>query len=144
MPKDRESRLFRHRLLAPRAAVRVAPLCLGAMNFGENDKARLGECDKDTSFKILDTYYSQGGNFIDTANAYQMGQSEEWLGEWLRSRGNRDELVIATKYSIAFEAGDKIRSNFGGNSLKSMRLSLEASLKKLQTTYIDLFYVHWW
>ena len=91
-------------------------------------------------------FYSNGGNFIDTANAYGNGESERWLGEWLAARQNRDEMVIATKYTLSYLAHDKdkIQSNFGGNGTKSMKLSLENSLKALQTGYIDLFYVHWW
>lgn len=140
------SLLYRHRQLAPTASVRVSPLCLGTMTFGESQKERYGECSKDDAFAILDLFWENGGNFIDTANVYQAGQSETWLGEWMKSRGNRDELVLATKFSSPYkQAGDcKIMSNYGGNGSKSMRLSLEASLQKLQTTYIDLFYVHWW
>ncbi|KAL2798713.1 Aldo/keto reductase [Aspergillus keveii] len=69
-----------------------------------------------------------------------------WLGEWMATRNNRDQIVLATKYSASFKGYDKdlIQSTYGGNGAKSMRLSLEASLKKLQTNYIDLFYVHWW
>ena len=116
------------------------------MNFGEAHKARYGECSKETAFQILDHFYSQGGNFIDTANSYQAGESEMWLGEWMKSRDNRDEIVLATKYTTGYQTHDKtkIQSNYGGNGSKSMKLSLEASLKKLQTSYIDIFYVHWW
>lgn len=140
------SNLHRLRQLAPSASVRVSPLCLGAMTFGSKQAERYGEVSKETAFEIMDLFYKQGGNFIDTANAYQLGQSEEWVGEWMKSRGNRDEIVLATKYSTGYMGGEKnkIQSNFGGNGSKSMKLSLEASLKKLQTTYIDLFYLHWW
>ncbi|KAJ8097666.1 NADP-dependent oxidoreductase domain-containing protein [Lipomyces tetrasporus] len=116
--------LCRHRQLAPAASVRVSPICLGAMNFGDAYKERYGECSKETAYEILDYFVSQGGNFIDTANGYQAEQSEMWLGEWLASRNNRDQI--------------------GGNGTKSMRISLEESLRKLQTSYIDLFYLHWW
>ena len=138
--------LARHRQLAPNASVRVSPLCLGAMNFGEAHKAAMGECTKETAFEILDYFYSQGGNFIDTSNSYQDGESEEWLGEWMKARGNRDEIVLATKYTSSCRPGEKgkIQSNFGGNGAKSMKLSLEASISRIQTTYIDVFYVHWW
>lgn len=101
-------------------------------------------------FAVLDCYYSQGGNFIDTANNYQSGQSETYLGEWLSSPPSlRDQMVVATKYSFVQTAflgydGTTIHSNYGGNGTKSLRLSVEASLKKLQTTYIDILYVHWW
>jgi aryl-alcohol dehydrogenase-like predicted oxidoreductase len=65
-PSSTDSLLKRHRLLAPSAAVFVSPLCLGGMNFGDAWKAALGECDKATTFEILDTFYAAGGNFIDT------------------------------------------------------------------------------
>ncbi|KAL5324869.1 hypothetical protein ACEPPN_005988 [Leptodophora sp. 'Broadleaf-Isolate-01'] len=145
-PPPPESPLFRHRQLSPTANVRVSPICLGAMNFGDAHKARMGECNKETSFEILDTFKSLGGNFIDTANGYQDGESEEWLGEWLTARGCRDEMVIATKFSSAYQTHlpQKIQSNFGGNGTKSLRTSVGASLKRLQTTYIDLLYLHWW
>ncbi|KAK9371359.1 sterigmatocystin biosynthesis dehydrogenase [Lipomyces kononenkoae] len=140
------SALARHRQLAPAASVRVSPICLGAMNFGEAHPERYGECTKETAFEILDYFYDHGGNFIDTANGYQDEQSEIWLGEWMASRGNRDQIVLATKYTGNFKAYQKdiIRSNYGGNGTKSMRISLEESLRKLQTTYVDLFYVHYW
>ncbi|CAI4213535.1 unnamed protein product [Parascedosporium putredinis] len=138
--------LARHRQLAPSASVRVSPLCLGAMNFGESGKDRYGECTKETAFAILDQFYGQGGNFIDTANAYQAGESEMWVGEWMKARDNRDEIVLATKYTTAYMAHDKtkIQTNYCGNGSKSMKLSVDASLRKLQTHYIDILYVHWW
>ncbi|KXL49030.1 hypothetical protein M433DRAFT_2701 [Acidomyces richmondensis BFW] len=136
-----------HRILSPTAAVRVSPLCLGAMNFGEAWKQFLGECNKETAFAMLDYFYEQGGNFIDTANNYQGEESETWIGEWMQKRGNRDEMVIATKFTTGFrtkDAHEKIKSNFQGNHSKSLKISVERSLKKLQTDYIDLLYVHWW
>ncbi|KAJ5919575.1 hypothetical protein N7454_009410 [Penicillium verhagenii] len=140
------SPLDRHRQLAPSASVRVSPLCLGAMNFGEALKGSLGECTKETAFEIMDFFVSQGGNFIDTANSYQNEESETWVGEWIASRKIRDELVLATKFSSAYKTHEsgKIQSNYGGNGAKSMRVSLDLSLQKLQTSYIDLFYLHWW
>jgi len=92
-----DSLLARHRQLAPAASVRVSPLCLGGMNFGLSQKDKYGECTKETAFEILDHFYSQGGNFIDTANVYHYGESERWLGEWMKSRNNRNEIVLATK-----------------------------------------------
>lgn len=134
------------RQLAPTAAVRVSPLCLGSMNFGEAHKDRYGECSKETAFAILDYFYSQHGNFVDTANAYQAGESEMWVGEWMKARGNRDEIVLATKYTTGYKGAekDKLQANYGGNNAKSMKLSVAASLRKLQTSYIDILYVHWW
>ncbi|KAJ5457784.1 hypothetical protein N7475_009172 [Penicillium sp. IBT 31633x] len=141
-----KSHLGRYRLLAPTAAVKVSPLCLGAMNFGEGWKQGLGECNKETSFSILDTYYENGGNFIDTASNYQSEESEKWLGEWMESRGVRDQIVLATKYTTGYRTHNKseIQANYVGNNAKTLRLSVEASLKKLRTEYIDLLYVHWW
>ncbi|KAL4914565.1 NADP-dependent oxidoreductase domain-containing protein [Aspergillus aurantiobrunneus] len=140
------SLLARHRQLAPSAAVRVSPLCLGAMTFGTAHSERYGHCTKDDAFNVLDTFYSQGGNFIDTANAYREGQSEEWLGEWMAARKNRDEIVLATKYTTPWQTHvrTKLQSNFGGNNVKSLKVALDASLQRLGTSYIDLYYVHWW
>lgn len=141
-----ERALARYRQLAPSASVRFSPLCLGAMTFGGTHEERYGECSKEDAFGILDYFYNKGGNFIDTANVYQSEQSEVWLGEWMASRKNRDEIVLATRYTSPFKLHEKgaIQANYGGNGMKSMRLSLEASLRNLQTSYIDLFYVHVW
>lgn len=135
-----------HRILSPTAGVRVSPLCLGTMSFGESWKDRMGECTKETSFAIMDAFYEAGGNFIDTANFYQNEESETWVGDWVSHRGNRDELVLATKYTIGYRGGggERIKSNFAGNHSKSLRLSLQASLAKLKTDYVDILYVHLW
>ncbi|KAJ5992420.1 NAD(P)-linked oxidoreductase [Penicillium sp. IBT 35674x] len=137
--------LSSYRQLAPSASVRVSPLCLGAMTFGLTHSKRYGEMTKETAFDIMNSFYDSGGNFIDTANAYHEGQSEQWLGEWMADRKIRDQIVLATKYSSPYSMDPKaIRANCNGNSTKSMRLSIERSLQNLQTTYIDLFYVHFW
>lgn len=140
------SLLGRHRILSPTAGVKVSPLCLGAMNFGDAWSSFLGECSKSTAFEMLDFFYSQGGNFIDTAVNYQYGESEQWLGEWMERKKTRDEMVIATKFtgSQTGKEGEKIQSNFGGNSSKNIFTSIERSLKQLKTTYIDLYYIHLW
>lgn len=118
------------------------------MSFGDAWKETLGDCDKHTTFEVLDFFHDQGGNFIDTACNYQNEESETWVGDWMKERGVRDEMVIATKFTSPFrtyEGHDKIiHVNYGGNGNKSMRLSLEGSLKKLQTDYVDVLYVHWW
>jgi len=95
----------------------------------------------------LDYFYEQGGNFIDTANNYQNEESEKWLGEWMAARKNRHDIVMATKFTTLFPdpaTRPRMAANYAGNSSKSLRVSVEASLKKLQTDYIDLLYVHWW
>ncbi|KAH7325593.1 NADP-dependent oxidoreductase domain-containing protein [Stachybotrys elegans] len=141
-----KSPLARYRLLSPTASIRVSPLCLGGMSFGDAWKDLMGSCDQATTESILDYYYSQGGNFIDTSCNYQRQQSERWIGEWMKKRGVRDEMVIATKFTINFHAGlghQEIIANFQGNGPKSLRLAVNGSLAKLQTDYIDILYVHW-
>lgn len=103
--------------------------------------------DKDAAFKLFDYYSESGGNFIDTANNYQNEESEAWIGDWMQERGNRDLMFVATKYTTNYrehELGKGRTVNYGGNSKKSLRLSVHDSLKKLKTDYIDLFYIHWW
>ncbi|TXT12807.1 hypothetical protein VHUM_01208 [Vanrija humicola] len=108
---------------------------------------QLGKVSKEQAFALLDAYYDAGGNYIDTANSYQGGESEAIIGEWLTARGNRDDLVIATKFTSNYKNGDAahpIQVNRAGNSLKSIVLSLENSLRRLKTTYVDVLYLHWW
>ncbi|KIW37121.1 uncharacterized protein PV06_10748 [Exophiala oligosperma] len=138
--------LGRYRVLSSTAGVRVSPLCLGAMSIGDAWKF-MGNMSKEQSFKLLDAFYEAGGNFVDTANNYQNEQSEKWIGEWMAERKNRDMMVIATKYTTAYrsyELGAGKTVNYSGNHKKSLYLSVHESLKKLQTEYIDLLYVHWW
>ncbi|KAK7678072.1 hypothetical protein QCA50_013481 [Cerrena zonata] len=140
------TKLGRHRQLAPTAGVHVSPICLGAMSIGDRWPG-MGEMNKESSFKLLDAFYEFGGNFIDTANGYQDEASEELLGEWMETRGIRDQIVIATKYTTNYKRGDPNiaqKTAYTGCNLKSMHLSVEASLKKLRTDYIDILYVHWW
>ncbi|KAL8673387.1 MAG: hypothetical protein Q9168_002177 [Polycauliona sp. 1 TL-2023] len=144
-----KSALGRYRLLAPSAALKVSPLALGTMNFGDAWAPIMGAMDKKTVFEVLDFYKDQGGNFLDAANTYQNEQSEIWIGEWLASKpGLRDQMVVATKYGFGYETykgfDGIIHANTTGNGTKSLNLSLEASLKKLQTHYIDIMFVHWW
>ncbi|KAF9548186.1 Aldo/keto reductase, partial [Agrocybe pediades] len=140
--------LGRYRLLSPTAGVHVSPLVLGAGNIGDKwADLGYGSMNKESSFKLLDAYYDAGGNFIDTANHYQDETSEMFIGEWAEQRGIRDQLFIASKYTMNYKRGNKDYKQqvmFMGNSTKSLHISLEASLKKLRTTYIDLFYVHMW
>jgi len=142
------SRLARYRTLSPLAGVRVSPIQLGAMSIGDKwSDLGMGSMDKESSFKLLDGYFDLGGNFIDTACNYQDETSEQFIGEWAEKRGIRDQLVIATKYSTNFKRGrDDIthKVNYSGNHAKCLRVAVEASLKKLRTSYIDILYVHWW
>ena len=85
------SPLFHHRQLAPAAAVRVSPLCLGTMTFGGRQQGRYGDCTREDAFAMLDHFYEQGGNFLDTASGYQEGESEVLVGEWMAARQNRDQ-----------------------------------------------------
>jgi aryl-alcohol dehydrogenase-like predicted oxidoreductase len=120
-----------YRLLG-RSGLRVSPLALGTMTFGWG-------ADRDEARAIFDAYVERGGNFVDTANGYANGTAEQMVGDFARSR--RDELVIATKYSMPMRPRDP---NSGGNSRKSMVRSVEDSLARLQTDYVDLLYLHMW
>ncbi|MFG3524625.1 aldo/keto reductase [Nocardia nova] len=124
-----------YRLLG-RSGLRVSPLALGTMTFG----ADWGwGAERDEARKLFDDYVSRGGNFIDTASVYTNGSSERLLGEF--TRDNRESLVLATKYTMLRRPGDP---NSGGNNRKSMFASVEASLRNLNTDYIDLLYLHAW
>jgi aryl-alcohol dehydrogenase-like predicted oxidoreductase len=118
------------------SGLQVSPVALGTMTFGSDWG---WGADRDETRKIFDTYTGRGGNFIDTANAYTNGTAEQMVGEFARSR--RDQLVIATKYTMATRPGDP---NSGGNSRKSMVRSVEGSLSRLRTDYVDLLYLHMW
>lgn len=138
-----------YRILSTKAGVRVSPLCLGGMSLGDAWAGFMGSMDKEQTFKLLDAFYGSGGNFIDTACNYQDDQSESFIGEWMEKRGNRDEMVIATKFttnyrSYKYRGTEQISINFGGNSAKSLHVTIRDSLKKLRTDYIDILYVHWW
>ncbi|KAF8530787.1 Aldo keto reductase [Gautieria morchelliformis] len=146
-PPPPPTKLGRYRVLSPNAGVRVSPLQLGAASIGDKWSGMMGSMDKESSLKLLDAFYDAGGNFIDTANSYQDETSEQFIGEWMEKRGIRDQMVIATKYSTHYKKADstiRIQMNYTGNSHKSLHMSVEASLKKLRTTYIDILYVHWW
>ncbi|TFK19886.1 Aldo/keto reductase [Coprinopsis marcescibilis] len=140
--------LGRHRQLAPVAGVHVSPLQLGCGTIGDKwTKFGMGEMNKESSFKLLDAYFDKGGNFIDTANGYQDESSEAFIGEWAEKRNIRDQLFIATKYTMNYKPRDDTivqKSFYTGNSVKSMNISFKPSLEKLRTDYIDLFYVHMW
>ena len=124
-----------YRLLG-KSGLRVSEFCLGTMTFGEDWG---WGSSKDDAKKIYDDFREAGGNFIDTANIYTNGTSESFLGEFLK--GHRESVVLATKYTNAAPGTDP---NAAGNHRKSMVQAVEASLKRLQTDYVDLYWVHIW
>jgi aryl-alcohol dehydrogenase-like predicted oxidoreductase len=126
---------MRYRLLG-NSGLRVSEAALGTMTFG--DDWGWGS-SKDEARTIYDAFRDAGGNFIDTANLYTNGTSESFLGEFMQ--GHRQSVVMATKYSNAMPGTDP---NAAGNHRKSMVQALEASLKRLRTDYIDLYWVHIW
>ncbi|QIS13615.1 aldo/keto reductase [Nocardia arthritidis] len=125
-----------HYRLLGRSGLRVSPLALGTMTFGT--EWGWGAA-KDEARRIFDGYTGRGGNFIDTASGYTGGTAEEWVGEFAAPM--RESLVLATKYSALRRLTDP---NSGGNHRKSMIASVEASLRRLRTDYIDLLYPHLW
>ena len=112
-----------------RSGLPVSPLCLGTMTFGNKG---WGSPD-DVSRHIFDSYVDQGGNFVDTADVYSGGRSEELVGHFIAERKLRDQVVLATKYSFN-----------GGNGRKNLHRALEGSLQRLGTDYVDLYWVHVW
>ena len=124
-----------------RSGLRVSPFCLGAMTFGEDLGGGFGASVEDSE-AILAHYLGEGGNFIDTANAYTQGHSEKIIGDFFRQgKGRRDRTVVATKFSMNLFAGDP---NGGGCGRKAIVAQCEESLRRLQTEYIDLYYIHIW
>ena len=132
----------------------VSQLCLGAMIMGTTT-------DRETSFAMLDEFLAAGGSFIDTANCYAWwigknpgGESETLLGEWMKERGNRDQVFLATKGGAAIPnlgavkdadgniAWENVRANYEYLSPAALRKALEGSLRRLQVETIDLYYVH--
>jgi aryl-alcohol dehydrogenase-like predicted oxidoreductase len=126
---------MRYRLLG-NSGLRVSEAALGTMTFG--DDWGWGAA-KDEARKVYDAFREAGGNFIDTANMYTNGTSESFLGEFIN--GHRESVVVATKYTNSAPGTDP---NAAGNHRKSMVQAVEASLKRLQTDYIDLYWVHIW
>jgi len=126
---------MRYKLLGA-SGLRVSELALGTMTFGETWG---WGASKDESRKIFDAFAESGGNFIDTANNYTDGTSEEYVGEFVSSE--RERFVVATKYTLSTRRDDP---NAGGNHRKNMVQALEASLRRLGTDYVDLLWLHMW
>jgi len=113
-----------------RSTLEIFPLSLGTNVLGRN-------IDEPTAFAVLDAYMEGGGNCIDTADSYSAGESERVLGRWMKARGNRDRMIIATKLGSPMAPGKQ------GLSHRYMFEEVEASLQRLQTEYIDLYQAHW-
>ena len=128
-----------HYVTLGNSGLRVSPFCLGAMTFG--DDWGWGS-DVTESESILAHYVDQGGNFLDTANAYTKGHSEKIIGDYLQNNGSsRDRIVLATKFFANLYPHDP---NGGGASRKSLTAACDESLRRLQTDYIDLYWMHLW
>jgi aryl-alcohol dehydrogenase-like predicted oxidoreductase len=130
-----------YRLLG-RTGLRVSPLALGAMTFGRSLR---GTADwgagEDAARAIYTRYLDTGGNFVDTANVYAGGASEELLGKFFAETGTRDRVVLATKFTNTLDPTDP---NAGGNGRKNILASLDGSLRRLGTDYVDLYWLHLW
>jgi len=121
-----------------RSGLLVSPLCLGTMTFG----TEWGwGAPRSTAFELLARFLDAGGNFVDTADGYTNGTSEELIGAYLRESGKRERVVLATKFTFNAVPGDP---NAGGNGRKNIQRALEGSLRRLQTDCIDLYWLHAW
>ncbi len=130
-----------------RSGLVVSPIALGTMTFGPGAWG----ADDATSREIFDAYRAAGGNFIDTADIYSGGASETLVGQFIKETGSRDEVVLATKFAFngsasplaATQAGGG-NPNAGGAGAKNIHRALDASLRRLGTDYIDLYWMHIW
>jgi aryl-alcohol dehydrogenase-like predicted oxidoreductase len=121
-----------------RSGLRVSPVCLGTMTFG----TEWGwGAEEEVSRTLFNRYVDAGGNFIDTADGYTGGKSEEMVGKFIADRNLRDRIVLATKFTFNAEPGNP---NAGGNGRKNIYRALHGSLRRLQTDYIDLYWLHAW
>lgn len=128
-----------HYITLGKSGLRVSPFCLGGMTFGEDNGWGSSVADSEA---IMSKYLQDGGNFIDTANIYTSGHSEKIIGDFFQQgKGKRDRVVIATKFFCNLFAGDP---NGGGASRKAIIAQCDESLRRLQTDYIDLYYLHNW
>jgi len=127
---------MKYKLLG-RSGLKVSELCLGTMGFGTEGG---WGADAATSFDIMDAYANAGGNFLDTANMYKLGTSEKIIGDYL-THHDRDYFVLATKYTLK---DNTTNPNASGNNRKNMMRSVEQSLKRLKTDFLDILYLHIW
>lgn len=128
-----------HYVTLGRSGLRVSPYCLGTMTFGED----FGwGASSEESFAMLDEYRNRGGNFVDTANIYTAGHSERIIGDYLKqNKVRRDEIVLGTKFYCNLFPGDP---NGGGAGRKALVQQCEASLNRLRSDYIDIYWLHNW
>src|SRR5689334_16707351 len=126
---------MRYKVFGRHTGLRVSELALGTGNFGTG----WGHgAERDEAKKVFDRYSEAGGNFLDTADTYQAGQSEALLGDFIAAE--RDQFILATKYTLPVSPSDGITRT--GNSRLSMARAVEASLTRLKTDRIDLYWVH--
>lgn len=124
------------------SGLKVSTLCLGTMTFGEKEGGRPGQCDQSAAEALLDRFVEAGGNFIDTADVYQNGESEIIIGKWLSKNPSlRKKLVLATKVWGPMDSTDV---NCRALSRRHIMEAINDSLQRLQTTYIDLYQTHCW
>ena len=121
-----------------RSGLRVSPLSLGTMTFGT--EWGWGS-EEDVARSVFNSYIDAGGNFLDTANVYTEGRSEDLVGKFIDERGLREQVVLATKFTFNPQPGNP---NAGGNGRKNIYRSVEDSLRRLKTDYIDLYWLHAW
>jgi aryl-alcohol dehydrogenase-like predicted oxidoreductase len=124
-----------------RSGLRVSRLCLGALTFGENTFDGSWGADAATSRSLFDCYLDHGGNFIDTADVYTLGESEALLGQFIEESKSRHRMVLTTKYTMSSLPGSPAHA---GNGRKNMMRAVEESLRRLRTDYIDLYTMHVW
>ncbi len=116
----------------------VSPICLGTSRFGREIDGE-AQTTREDAHDLLDAFAERGGNFLDTAEIYGGGTSEEWIGEWLQDQ-DREDVVIASK--VAGPMGED--PNRSGLSRKRIRAAIEGTLDRLDTEYVDVYYIHWW
>jgi aryl-alcohol dehydrogenase-like predicted oxidoreductase len=136
--KEQESMKLNEYVTLGRSGLRVSPLCLGTLTFGTAWGIGV---DEPSSRVLFDKYLEAGGNSIDTADNYNNGTTEEIVGRFIKDANVRDKVVLATKFSFSAQFGNP---NAGGNGRKNIYRSLETSLRRLQTDYIDLYWLHVW
>jgi aryl-alcohol dehydrogenase-like predicted oxidoreductase len=138
---EKSKPLVEYNWLGPNCGIKVSNICLGTMTFGTPPTrySMAGSTNEENSHKVLDRFVELGGNFIDTANIYGSGESEQIIGSWMK-KIDRSSVVLATKVRFAPPGGP----NDNGLSRASILSNLDKSLKRLQTDYIDLYYAHAW